>query len=213
MLLGADFNRAPSILQMSLDSAWILIFSVLVPKNKLGHDAILLNREKDQYYGGWMCNVLVDLGLHFRPYRPKLVNDYLKTEDIHCMDWPARSPNLVSIKYVWDVLGRAITPHLSPPRIILELKTALRQEVINNLPIRERKPVSEEVITDIATGNCRWIIRTHCWYTYHRECNIPYILRTPVENVQKIHSVISKNSGHYGCDPIPHLRKECNKYN
>lgn len=63
-----------------------------------------------------------------RPHRAQVVDDYLESEDIRRMDWPARSPDLNPIEHVWDALGRAISSRHPPPRTIPELKTALLQE-------------------------------------------------------------------------------------
>ncbi|GBL93447.1 hypothetical protein AVEN_59656-1 [Araneus ventricosus] len=43
-----------------------------------------------------------------RPHGALLVDEFLESEDIHRMDWPARSPDLNPIEHVWDALGRAI---------------------------------------------------------------------------------------------------------
>ncbi|GBM62442.1 Transposable element Tcb2 transposase [Araneus ventricosus] len=43
-----------------------------------------------------------------RPHRALLVDEFLESEDIHRMDWTARSPDLNPIEHVWDALGRAI---------------------------------------------------------------------------------------------------------
>jgi len=63
-----------------------------------------------------------------RPHSAQLVDDYLEGEDIRRMDWPARSPDLNPIEYIWDALGKAIASRHPPPRTIPELKTALLQE-------------------------------------------------------------------------------------
>ncbi|GBN43219.1 Transposable element Tcb2 transposase [Araneus ventricosus] len=75
-----------------------------------------------------------------RPHRALLVDEFLESEDIRRMDWPARSPDLNPIEHAWDALGRAIATRNSPPRTIQEMKTALlneweklTQEVINCL--------------------------------------------------------------------------------
>ncbi|GBL74382.1 hypothetical protein AVEN_235350-1 [Araneus ventricosus] len=49
-----------------------------------------------------------------RPYRALLVDEFLESEDICRMDWPARSPHLNPIEHVWDALGRAIATR-NPP--------------------------------------------------------------------------------------------------
>ncbi|GBN58365.1 Transposable element Tc1 transposase [Araneus ventricosus] len=43
-----------------------------------------------------------------RPHRALLVDEFLESEDIRRMDWPARSPDLNPIEHVWDALGRTI---------------------------------------------------------------------------------------------------------
>ncbi|GBM63793.1 Transposable element Tcb2 transposase [Araneus ventricosus] len=45
-----------------------------------------------------------------RPHRALLVDEFLESEDIRRMDWPARSPDLNPIEHVWDALGREIGP-------------------------------------------------------------------------------------------------------
>ena len=63
-----------------------------------------------------------------RPHRARLVDDYLESEDIGRMDWPAKSPDLNLIEHAWDALGRAVAARQPPSRTIQELKTALEEE-------------------------------------------------------------------------------------
>ncbi|UYV67084.1 hypothetical protein LAZ67_4003848 [Cordylochernes scorpioides] len=63
-----------------------------------------------------------------RPHRARLVNEYLQSENIRRMDWPARSPNLNPIEHVWDALGRRIGARHPSPRTLVELRTALLEE-------------------------------------------------------------------------------------
>ncbi|GBM20273.1 hypothetical protein AVEN_216685-1 [Araneus ventricosus] len=52
-----------------------------------------------------------------RPHRALLVDEFLESEDIRRMDWPAISPDLNPIEHVWDALGRAIATrnHIREP--------------------------------------------------------------------------------------------------
>ncbi|GBO10113.1 Transposable element Tc1 transposase [Araneus ventricosus] len=75
-----------------------------------------------------------------RPHRAVLVDEFIESEDIHRMDWPARSPDVNPIEHVWDALGRAIATRNPPPKTIQEMKTVflnewdhLPQEIINCL--------------------------------------------------------------------------------
>ncbi|UYV84058.1 hypothetical protein LAZ67_X001011 [Cordylochernes scorpioides] len=63
-----------------------------------------------------------------RPHRARLVNEYLQSENIRRMDWPARSPDLNPIERVWDALGRRIGARHPSLRTLVELRTALLEE-------------------------------------------------------------------------------------
>ncbi|UYV84139.1 hypothetical protein LAZ67_X001302 [Cordylochernes scorpioides] len=63
-----------------------------------------------------------------RPHRARLVNEYLQSENIRRMDWPARSPDLNPIEHVLDALGRRIGARHPSPRTLVELRTVLLEE-------------------------------------------------------------------------------------
>ncbi|GFY23765.1 transposable element Tc3 transposase [Trichonephila clavipes] len=63
-----------------------------------------------------------------RPHRANIVDECLQTEDITHIDWPAYSPDLNPIEHVWDMLGRQIAAHQTPPFCLPELRRALLDE-------------------------------------------------------------------------------------
>ncbi|GFX74436.1 transposable element Tcb2 transposase [Trichonephila clavipes] len=75
-----------------------------------------------------------------RPHQATLVDEFLESEDIKRIPWPANSPGLNPIENLWDYLGRAIARRHPPPRDVNGLKTAFLEEwslipqtVINNV--------------------------------------------------------------------------------
>ncbi|GFS71485.1 transposable element Tcb2 transposase [Trichonephila clavipes] len=56
--------------------------------------------------------------------RAVLIDDFLETENIQRMSWPANSPDLNHIEHVWDMLGRQIATLSHPPSFVTELKRA-----------------------------------------------------------------------------------------
>ncbi|GFX89075.1 transposable element Tcb1 transposase [Trichonephila clavipes] len=53
------------------------------------------------------------------------VHEFIQSEDITRMDWPAYSPDLNPIEHVWDMLGRRIAARQLPPTCLPELRRAL----------------------------------------------------------------------------------------
>ncbi|GFV58412.1 transposable element Tcb2 transposase [Trichonephila clavipes] len=61
-------------------------------------------------------------------HRTVAAEHLLECEDIECMDWPARCPDLNPIEHVWDFLGRRLAARILPPVTIRELRLALQDE-------------------------------------------------------------------------------------
>ncbi|GFV44840.1 transposable element Tcb2 transposase [Trichonephila clavipes] len=60
-------------------------------------------------------------------HRAGLIDDFLETENIQRISWPANSPDLIPIEHVWDMLGRQIAALSHPPSSVTELKRALQE--------------------------------------------------------------------------------------
>ncbi|GFU27970.1 leucine-rich repeats and immunoglobulin-like domains protein 3 [Trichonephila clavipes] len=63
-----------------------------------------------------------------RPHRAAVVDNYLESEGITRMAWPAYSPDLNPIENLWNALGRAVSSRFPPPATLIELETALQEE-------------------------------------------------------------------------------------
>ncbi|GFU69783.1 transposable element Tc3 transposase [Trichonephila clavipes] len=60
-------------------------------------------------------------------HRAVLIDDFIETENMLRMSWPANSPDLNPIQHVWDMLGRQISALPHPPSSITELKRDLKE--------------------------------------------------------------------------------------
>ncbi|GFV24123.1 transposable element Tcb1 transposase [Trichonephila clavipes] len=68
-----------------------------------------------------------------RPYRARLVENMLEAETIQLMEWPACSPDLNPIEYVWYMLGRRISARPRLPATVRDLENPLLEEW-NSIP-------------------------------------------------------------------------------
>ncbi|GFW32669.1 DDE_3 domain-containing protein [Trichonephila clavipes] len=66
-----------------------------------------------------------------RPHRANIVDEYLQSEDIIRMDWPAYSPDLNPIEHEWDMLGRRIAARQTPLSFLPEFRRTLLDEWCN----------------------------------------------------------------------------------
>ena len=62
------------------------------------------------------------------PHRAGFVDDMLEKKGIERMQWPASSPDLNPIEYVWDAVGRHIAGRTAPPTTVPELQFALMED-------------------------------------------------------------------------------------
>ncbi|GFX72383.1 transposable element Tcb1 transposase [Trichonephila clavipes] len=79
-------------------------------------------------YAAAVGPTLVLMDDNARPYRADIIDDYLESEDIERMAWPAYSLDINPIENLWDALGRAVSSRFPPPTTLIELETALQEE-------------------------------------------------------------------------------------
>ncbi|GFY36452.1 transposable element Tcb2 transposase [Trichonephila clavipes] len=95
-------------------------------------------------YAAAIGNDFILMDDNARPYRARIVEEYLEDHGLERMEWPARSPDLNPIEHLWDYLGREVAALNPPPRSLHELKQGLLC-VWSSLPI----PVSDNLINSM----------------------------------------------------------------
>ncbi|GBM76809.1 Transposable element Tcb2 transposase [Araneus ventricosus] len=112
-------------------------------------------------YAGAIGNDFILMDDNARPHRAVVVEDYLEGHGLERMEWPAQSPDLHPIEYLWDHLGRQVAALSSPPKSLDELEQGLLR-VWSSLLIS----VSDNLI-DSMESRCRQCIQV-------RGGHIPY---------------------------------------
>jgi transposase len=65
-----------------------------------------------------------DMSLHHdiaTSHTARSVHDFLQDGNVSVLPWPAKSPDLIPIEHVWDLLDRRVRARAIPPRHVREL--------------------------------------------------------------------------------------------
>ena len=63
-----------------------------------------------------------------RPHRGRIITEYLQNLGVERMEWPAVSPDLNPIEYLWDQLGRAVRARVTNATMLADLRQILVEE-------------------------------------------------------------------------------------
>ena len=81
-----------------------------------------------------------------RQHRAGVVDDFLSTESIERMDWPAKSPDLNPIENVWALIKRKVAERAN-------LRTHLRE--LRRIVVEEWNAIPQAVINKCITSICK----------------------------------------------------------
>ncbi|GFX31956.1 transposable element Tc1 transposase [Trichonephila clavipes] len=88
--------------------------SNIVERDRFGSGGVMVWGNNDRWTGAYGRDFLF-MDDNARPHRANLVDEFLESEDIKRIPWPANSPDLNPIENLWDYLGRAIARRHPPP--------------------------------------------------------------------------------------------------
>ena len=74
-----------------------------------------------------------------RPHRARIIDDFLRVNDVNRMDWPAMSPVLSCMEHVWDVFGRAVHARLQGNSTLQDLRAVPKRRMSPNFTTREQQ--------------------------------------------------------------------------
>ena len=93
-----------------------------------------------------------------RPHVARICTQFLETEHVPVLPWPAYSPDMSAIEHVWDLLDRQVRQRVAIPGNVHQLRTALQEEwdnipqaTIDNLAVSMRRRCRPYY-----TARCHW---------------------------------------------------------
>ncbi|GFV21045.1 transposable element Tcb2 transposase [Trichonephila clavipes] len=70
-------------------------------------------------YAAAIGNDFILMDDNARPYRARIVEEYLRITVLERMEWPARSPDLNPIEHLWYYLGREVAAFKSSSKVVV----------------------------------------------------------------------------------------------
>ena len=96
----------------------------------------MLSAMSVRFYSHWSfrswvsCNNGLFQDDNARTHRGRVINDFIRQQNIQRLEWPANSPDLNPLEQIWDEVERRVY-RLNPPQTLPKLRQRLMQDWVN----------------------------------------------------------------------------------